>query len=182
MRLPHKESIMKRLLIIAVLLLAPQVVSSQEKPKPAPKPAVTSSMDTNKDGKVDAKEMAAATKADASVGDVMADGAEVVDAVKDMKDGSSGLPNSTLLALLLGVIFKLLLSGMKVAGKNIAWFKSKDGKRVIKYSTLGLGAAAALCANLAFGMHWMEAAQLLLSGPIAVAIHEYTKDSKDPPA
>jgi hypothetical protein len=69
---------------------------------------------------------------------------------------------------------------MKVLGKNIAWFKTKDGKRVVKYSTLGLGAAAALLANLAFGMHWLDAVQILLSGPLAVAIHEYTSDSSEP--
>ena len=142
-------------------------------------PAATSKLDTNNDGKVDAAETAAATNADADVGDLIADGADTVSTIKNVVDKKDTMPVGTMILVILGVVFKLLLSLMKVLGRNIAWFKSKDGKRVVKYSTLGLGAAAALVANLAFGMNWIEAAQLLLAGPIAVAIHEYTKDSKD---
>jgi hypothetical protein len=169
-----------RLIILGALLALPMSVQAQDDPKPEA-PAAASELDTNKDGKVDAKETAAATEADAGVGDVIAEGADVVKAAKALADKDESMPVGTMILVLLGAIFKLLLSLMKVLGKNIAWFKSKDGKRVIKYSTIGLGAAAALVANLGFGMHWIEAAQLVLSGPLAVAIHEYTKDSKDTP-
>lgn len=173
---------MKRFLIAAVfplfLLCNLQFIGAQE---PA-EPAVTSSLDTNKDGKVDEAETAAATNADADVGTTIGEGAEAVSTITDAWKNRDKLPIGTLWAIILGTIFKVLLSLMKVVGKNVAWFKTQDGKRVIKYSTLGLGALAALMANLVFGMHWLEAAQLLLSGPIAVAIHEYTKDSKDPDA
>jgi len=175
---------MKRLLLIAGLLLVPMVAPAQE-PAPKPEPAATapaadapkpdSSLDTNNDGKVDADEVKAATDADAEISDVIKDATGVYEAVKDKKS----LPKGTFWAVMLGAVFKLLLSLVKVLGKNVAWFKTKDGKRVVKYSTIGLGAAAALTANLAFGMHWMDAVQILLSGPLAVAIHEYTKDSKD---
>lgn len=150
---------------------APAVVA------PAPKPA--SSLDTNKDGKVDSTELANATNADATVTDVIKDGTAVVDAAKGLKDPS--MPKGVAIAVLLGTLFKLLLSLLKVVAKNVAWFKSQDGKRVLKYSTLGLGALAALMANWAFGMSWMDSLVILLSGPIAVAIHEYTSDSKPVP-
>jgi hypothetical protein len=179
-----------RALLFGALLALPLSALGQGEPAPEPKPepavaapAATSDLDTNKDGKVDAKETAAATEADAGVADVIADGAEVVKAAKDLADREEGseMPIGTMILVLLAAVFKLLLSGIKLVGKNVAWFKTKDGKRVMKYSTLGLGAAAALCANLFFGMHWIEAMQILLSGPIAVGIHEYTKDSKDTP-
>jgi len=164
---------------------APAVTPAAPVTAPAPKPAVvapkpTSSLDLNGDGKVDATEIAAATNSDATPSDIIKDGAEVVGAAKGMKD--SGLPKGVAIAVLLGVIFKLLLSLMKILGKNLAWFKTQDGKRVIKYSTLGLGALAGLMANLAFGMGWIDAITVLLSGPLAVAIHEYTSDSKPVPA
>ena len=170
-----------RAILLGAVLLFPMSVQSQDPPK-APSTSVTSDLDTNKDGKVDAKETAAATTADADVGDVIKDGAEVVAAAKEIADKDESMPVGTMILVLLGAIFKLLLSLIKVLGKNIGWFKTKDGKRVVKYSTIGLGAVAALLANLAFGMHWIEAAQLILSGPLAIAIHEYTKDSKDTPA
>ena len=163
---------MKRLLLIAALLFIPSEAFTLDSPPAA------SSLDLNKDGKVDAAEAAAATDADAGVKDVADGAAELYGTIKD-KDS---LPKGTFWALIMGTVFKLLLSGLKLAGKNVGWFKSKDGKRVMKYSTIGLGAAAAITANFALGWGWVDAVQLLLSGPLAVAIHEYTKDSKDTPA
>ncbi len=191
---------MKRLLFIAALLLP--ITSFAQEPAPAPAteeaaapadaaPAAepektgkpeSDSMDTNEDGKVDEAETAAATEKDADVTDAIKEGAEVVEAAKELANkDESDMPTGTLILVLLGAIFKFLLSTMKLLGKNVPWFKTKDGKRVVKYSTLALGAVSALVANLAFGMHWIEAMQLLLSGPIAIGIHEYTKDSKDSP-
>ena len=135
--------------------------------------------DTNADGKIDSAEIAKEVAKDAELSDIVSDVTNVVDATKDFK--TKGADKAMVLLLLLGAIFKLLLSSIKVLGRNIAWFKTKDGKRVIKYSTLGLGALAALVSNMAFGMSWMEAGFIFLSGPVAVAIHEYTKDSKEPP-
>jgi len=168
--------------LFLILALSFPVLAFAEAAAPTPsRPAVTptattSSLDTNKDGKVDASETSAVTTADASAGEVAGDAAKVVDAAKSLKDPT--LPKGLAIAVLLGAIFKLLLSGLKVVSKFAPWFKSQDGKRVLKYSTLGLGAAAALTANLAFGMGWMDALTILLSGPLAVAIHEYTSDSK----
>lgn len=159
-----------------VVATTPPAASVVE-PKVAAKP--TSSLDTNGDGKVDAAEQAAATAKEATVADVIKDGADTVNAAKALKDPT--MPKGVMVAVLLGAVFKLLLSLMKVLGKNIAWFKTANGKRIVKYSTLGLGAAAGLVANLAFGMSWIDSVTILLSGPIAVAINEYTSDSKSTP-
>lgn len=177
-----------RLILVGALLALPMSVQADPEPAApaateAPAPAnPAAALDTNKDGKVDAKEVAAATEAEADMGDVVADGSEAVSEITKVVKNKDSMPTGTIILIILGVVFKLLLSTIKVLGRNIAWFKTKDGKRVVKYSTLGLGAAAGLVANLAFGMHWIEAVQIILSGPLAVAIHEYTKDSKDTPA
>lgn len=160
-----------------VTVPAPAAPAAPAVAAPTAKPATpVSSLDTNGDGKVDAAETAAATAKDSTVKDVIKDGTDVISAAKGVKD--SGTPKAVAIAVLLGAIFKLLLSLIKVLAKNVAWFKSQDGKRVVKYSTLALGVLATLTANLAFGMGWVDAIMILLSGPIAVAIHEYTSDSK----
>ena len=174
-----------RKLILAVAILVPALSLADPTPvTPAATPTVTapvapakpaSSLDTNKDGKVDKTETAAATNADATVSDVIKNGTDVVSAAKDLKNPA--LPKALAIAVLLGAAFKLLLSLIKVLGKNIKWFTTQAGKRTIKYSTLGLGALAALTANLALGTGWIDALTILFSGPLAVAIHEYTSDS-----
>lgn len=164
-----------RLLIMGALLVS--CVGDQ--PPPVDVKSLIGSMDTNDDGKVDAKEIAAAIEAEASVVDVIEDGTNLVDAVTEVAKHKDELGGGMIVLLVLGGLFKLLLSLIKVLGRNVVWFRTRDGKRVIKYSTLGLGAAAGLVANLAFGLHWAEALEIMLSGPLAVAIHEYTKDSRD---
>jgi hypothetical protein len=84
------------------------------------------------------------------------------------------------IASFLAALIKLLLSLVKVLAKNVSWFAGKEGKRIVKYSTLGLGALTGLVANLGFGLPLVESLLIALSGPLSVAIHEYTKDSKDP--
>lgn len=171
---------MIRSLLIAaslILSLTAQAETTPATPAVAPAPVVpSSSLDTNKDGKVDAAETAAATNAEATTGEAVSGVAEVAEAAKALKDPT--MPKGLAIAVLLGAIFKLLLSSLKMVSKFAPWFKSPDGRRVLKYSTLGLGGAAALTANLAFGMGWMDALTIVLSGPLAVAIHEYTSDSK----
>lgn len=161
-----------RLILLGATLAFPMSVYAQ-----VAEPTVKDSMDKNRDGKIDAWEMVEASKGKASADDVVAYGTEVAKAAKDLH--GSKTKSVTLWAVLLGAIFKLLLSLVKVVGKNFARFDSKESKRAIKYSTLALGAMAALCANFGFGLPWPNAIEFLLSGPLAVAIHEYTKDSKD---
>ena len=165
-----------RLLPVALLLAAGLWVQPSFAQDPD-SVAAAGEMDTNGDGKIDASEAAAETDKEVGVGDVVSDAGAVVDAAQALKGKTEG--KATLIMLLLGAIFKLLLSGIKLVKKSTNWFHAKKAKRIIKYMTIGLGAAAALMSNLAFGMSWLEAGIILLSGPMAVAIHEYTKDSKD---
>ena len=166
-----------RLTAVLILLMAGLWVAPSFAQDPQPEPAAAGEMDTNKDGKVDADETKAAIDKEAGVGDVVEDVGDVVSAAKAL--GDSGEGKATLIMILLGALFKLLLSGVKLVKSQTKWFHAKKAKRIVKYTTLGLGAAAALMANLVFGMSWIEAGIILLSGPLSVAIHEYTKDSKD---
>jgi hypothetical protein len=165
----------------AVAAPAPAVAPVPTKtPVVEPSKAVMSALDANKDRKVDKVETAAATNADPTPAEVVAEIASLIEAARELKN--KDLPRTLAITVFLGALFKLLLSLLKVLGKNLAWFKTQEGKRVLKYSTLALGAVAGLCANLGFGMNWVEALTIMLSGPLAVAIHEYTSDSKPGPA
>lgn len=161
-----------RLILLGAVLALPVAVQAQDVGERVP----ASSMDKNNDGKIDAWETVEVSKEEASADDVVKYGTEVADAAKDLHGADT--KSVTLWAVLLGALFKLMLSLVKVMGKNFSWFESKESKRIIKYSTLGLGAIAAVCANVAFALPWPEAIEFLLSGPLAVAIHEYSKDSK----
>lgn len=178
---------MKKLFLI-VLLLAPMPALSQEAPvepaapeaateaaKPAPVNVDISAFDTNGDGKIDSTEAAALLTADPSVTDVTSDVGALVEAAKSIK-GKSGTELAIAIALLLAVIFKLLLSLIKVASKNTDWFKSPRGKAALKYTTLGLGALAAIGAGIAAsvgaGIGWVEVVIIGLSGPGAMVVHE----------
>jgi hypothetical protein len=97
----------------------------------------------------------------------------------DLKSAESRTAKLMVVASFLAALIKLLLSLVKVLAKNVSWFAGKEGKRIVKYSTLGLGALTGLVANLGFGLPLVESLLVALSGPLSVAIHEYTKDSKD---
>jgi hypothetical protein len=144
---------------------------------PKPPPLIASEMDANKDGKVDLGETMAVVDKEASASDVVKDVGDVVEAAKGLEGSKEG--KALLIMVLLGTLFKFFLSAIKLIKAQTNWFHAKKAKRIIKYTTLGLGAASALVANLMFGMSWLEAAIILLSGPVSVAVHEYTKDSKD---
>jgi hypothetical protein len=170
---------MKTRLAVVLILLTAGLWVTPSFAQDGPKPAAAGSMDTDKDGKVDAKETAAEIDKEVEVGDAVKDIGAVVDAAKDLKGKKEGM--AALIMVLLGAIFKLLLSSIKLIKAKTNWFHAKKAKRIIKYTTLGLGAVAALMSNLVFGMSWIDAGIILLSGPLSVAVHEYTKDSKDGP-
>ena len=185
---------MRRILFAALFVAFPIFAFAQDKPAEPPAPAVaaaaesaslesidTKSLDTNGDGKVSKEEIAAAVAAEPDVKDLLSGGSDVLEKGK-LLGGLKGKDKTAVLTIIAGflaALFKLLLSLIKLLGKNIAWFKTKDGKRVVKYSTLGLGALAGLAANLALGVSIPECVLIAMSGPLAVAIHEYTKDSKE---
>lgn len=134
--------------------------------------------------KADAKEEALAKPADDKVEgdgkttlkDVAEDTTDVVKAVADYRDAKSDSSDKTqirlLLMAMLAAIFKLMLSGIKMTSP---FWKGRKGKTVLKLCTLGLGVAVFLTSALAAGEGWWDAFILGLSGPIAVAGHEYTK-------
>lgn len=178
---------MRRLLIPILFLLVGlaylQPVQAEDPPSapaateaPA-KVAPAGAMDTNADGKVDADETAAEVAKETGVGDVIKDGTDVADAIKGLKD--SGASKAMVWMLILATIFKLALSALKLIKAQTKWFTKKKAKRIIKYTTLGLGALSALLFNVFGGMGWMDAALIFLAGPVSVAIHEYTKDSSE---
>jgi len=181
---------MKRLLVLAFFLTAISV-QAQEPTAPAPaaapdKPAATTpaKLDTNNDGVVDKDETAAAVASDATVGDVLDEVNETVGAAKELKgvkDAEGWRAKLMIIAAFLAGLFKLLLSGIKLIKAQTKWFEKKKAKRILKYSTLGLGALAGLASNIVFGLPIMDCIVIFMSGPVAVAIHEYTKDSKDTP-
>lgn len=150
---------------------APAATEAPSKVKPA------GAMDANADGKVDNDELKKEMDKEVGVGDVASDVSDVVAATKGLKDSDTS--KAMVWMLILATVFKLLLSGIKLIKKQTNWFHAKKAKRILKYTTLGLGAVAALLFNFVGGMGWMEAAMIFMAGPVSVAIHEYTKDSKD---
>ena len=173
--------ILRALLLAVALVLVP--TSSGAEPV-----TQAGSLDTNKDGKVDKAETAAAVSAEATLKDVLKDGKEVADAATIAKEDwghaeKSGDRTAMMLviATFLATLFKGLLSLLKMVSSNTQWFKTKDGKRFTKYSTLILGGLAGLAANIAFGVPMTEAFIVAASGPLSIAGHEYTKDSTDVP-
>lgn len=160
--------------LIAVALILPTSSSAQE--VDTPKPTPLSEIDTDGDGKVSAEEAKAFKDADADAGDVAKDVVAIVDASKDLK-GKSGTELWLGISGLLAVIFKGLLSLLKVVSKSTGWFDGSRGKAALKYSTLGLGFLAAGGAGIAMAagvnMAWYDVLIVGLSGPGSMIVHEF---------
>jgi len=171
----------KRLIPMLLLLIGlayAQPVQAEDPPAAttAPEKVIPAgAMDTNADGKVDADETAKEVSKETGVADVASDAGDLASAVQGLKDKST--PKAMVWMLILATFFKLALSALKLIKAQTKWFTAKKAKRIIKYTTLGLGAVAALLFNFVGGMGWMDAILIFLAGPVSVAIHEYTKDS-----
>jgi hypothetical protein len=159
--------------LLAALLLLPVSASAQDEAPEKPAVAATSA-DTNADGKVDGEESKALAEADAKASDVVEDVGGLAKAIGDYKDNKANKGTMMALALLLAMIFKMLLSLVKVLAKNTKVFAGKKGKAWLKYSTMALGALVGVCANLAFGVGWLDALILAGSGPLSMVVHEYS--------
>lgn len=106
-----------------------------------------------------------------TIGEVVKDGAAVVAAVEDVKDAKKAGEGLYLAIMaMLTAIFKFALSGVKLSGP---FWKGRRGKTVLRLVTIGLGAAAAFTAGF-LDASWVDAIMVGLSGPLAVAFHEYT--------
>jgi hypothetical protein len=149
----------------------PAAPAAAEQPKDIP----TSDLDTNGDGKISAEEAKALLDADAGVGDVVSGVSDTIEAAKDLK-GKTGTDLALGISALLAVIFKMLLSLMKIVSKNTGWFEGARGKAALKYSTLALGGLAAIGAGIAMalgaGLAWWDVVIIALSGPGAMIVHE----------
>jgi hypothetical protein len=163
--------------LIALLLLVGGfafVQPSYAQKQPASAVSV-SDIDTNKDGKIDAKEAKALLDKDAGVGDVVSGVSDTIEAAQGLK-GMKGKELALGIAMLLAVLFKMLLSLVKVMSKNTGWFAGARGKAALKYCTLALGALAAVGAGIAMGLgvglDWIDVVIVALSGPGAMVVHE----------
>jgi hypothetical protein len=97
-------------------------------------------------------------------GDVLA----AVEEVKEAKETGEGMKLAIM--ALLAALFKFLLSAVKLSG---AFWKGRGGKITLRLVTVTLGVLAFFSSAL-MGMGWMDALTVGLSGPLAVAFHEYT--------
>jgi hypothetical protein len=109
-----------------------------------------------------------------TVGEVVADAGEVASAVAAYRaaraSGDSAVAAAALLVLLT-VVFKFLLSAVKLSGPM---WKGRKGKSIMRLITITLGVASFFVAMFGGGMGWFEAFMVGLSGPLAVALHEYS--------
>jgi len=111
-----------------------------------------------------------------TVGDVVVSAGDVLVAVKNYRaqggaDASSKAARRLAFMLLLAAIFKFALSGLKL---STPFWKGAKGKALLKVITITLGLGVGLISQLALGDTWYDAITVGLSGPLAVAFHEYT--------
>jgi hypothetical protein len=162
---------MKKILLVVACLMLPASTLAQDTPIP---PAM-GDVDANADGKIDKDETKALVDKEASVADTVSDVGDVADAVGGLK-GKSGKGLAMAIALLLATIFKMLLSFVKILSKNTGWFDGARGKAALKYTTLALGALAALgagvAASMGAGLDWLDIAIIAGSGPGSMVVHE----------
>lgn len=99
---------------------------------------------------------------------------DLQDAIAAYTDARNAGRSSQLIAvtLLLSLVFKLLLSGLKMTNLLKLWPERRG--TLIRLTTLGLAALVYLTGSIAGGMPWWEALFLSLSGPGAIVLHEYS--------
>jgi len=166
----------------AVAPAAPAAAPVADVP-PAPNAASEAAASLRKK-QVTREEIEALINGDVDVSTATDDAKGLVQSVGTLKKnlkaaGDDRMAKLMALAAFLAGLFKLLLSGVKVLSKYLPVLATKKGKAYLKYSTVALGALVGLAANVAYGVSIPEAFMLAGSGPLSIAIHEYTKDSKD---
>lgn len=96
----------------------------------------------------------------------------VIDAVTNLRAADRAKKLAALM-LLLAMLFKVLLSGVKALGALSIWPERKAA--IIRFTTLILGVIVYSVANLLGGVPWWEALALSLSGPFSMIVHEYSR-------
>lgn len=167
---------MKRLLVVAALILFPTWSLAQEttpvaaplpapavapaaEPAPAPVPTAT-------------EEFERMLNSDPSLQETFGSGKDVYEAIMEMKKAKEdgGTINLIMVMALLAAAFKFLLSVVKFIRRD--YWKTDQGKTVLRLIALGLGLGVLVTSKIAMGMHWSEAIILALSGPGAIVVHE----------
>ena len=104
--------------------------------------------------------------------EVSADVQAAIDAVANARSADRTTRLAAIMAVL-ALLFKLMLSGIKLAGGLSIWGERQWS--VIRISTLCLGIAVYFASSIVGGMPWWEAFFLALSGPGSMVVHEYTQ-------
>jgi hypothetical protein len=144
-----------KLLVLSLMLSAGFVYAQEEAPKPA----------------AAVEEVAETADDKPTVGEVVKEGAAVVEAVEDLKEAKKAGEGLYLVIMALCMaVFKFTLSIVKLTGP---FWKGRRGKTVLRLTTVGLGTVVALIA-VAMDSGWVNAVTVGLSGPLAVAAHEYS--------
>lgn len=123
-----------------------------------------------------------------TVDDMVVDTKEVLEALKVYREKrqESG-HTSTILSImaLLAFVFKGLLSLLKWTS---TFWTTPKGKILVQLATVTLAVLVFFASTMAAGENWLNATILCLSGPLAVAVHEYSalvpklrKKAKDSP-
>lgn len=159
--------------VFVALLLCSPVYGQQPATQPvAAQPAATDVSPTTVALPAD---VSGTTNALEAAKDVLTEGKVVITVANEYftgsKDGDEAAKKLGLFALITAIL-KLLLSLLKLTG---AFWKEDRGKWVLRVVTLTLGIVVAVVSSLAAGMPWWDAVFLGLSGPGAVALHEYQK-------
>jgi len=102
---------------------------------------------------------------------------EAADALSNLKLADKAGRLMALMALL-ATVFKLMVSGLKVAGTIGFFVRTEKQAVVIRMLTLALGGGVFFFTNVVAGMPWWEALFLAMSGPFSIVIHEFSKLTK----
>jgi len=165
---------MKTLLFTVALVLSPLALRAEPTPI-LPAPVVKTEAVSAVPAVSDTTKYAELVNGDVKVGDVVANGAEVYQAIQEYRaakaEGRQGLLALVMVAL--AAVFKLLLSLVKIVLAKDFW-KSPKGKLALRVSCVFLGLGVMVAAKIGMGMGWGDSVLLAVSGPGALAVHELT--------
>ena len=165
---------MKSLIFVLTFVLAIPVLAQDPVPAVASAPAAATETVATPAAPVEEPIKITVDGDKVTIQDVVIGAGEVAKAVADYKaaKGKSDKASlSLMLMALLAAIFKLVLSAVRLTG---SFWKTPRGKTITRLITLALGVGVFLTSSMAGGMGWMEAIVAGMSGPLALAFHEYT--------
>lgn len=157
----------------AVAAAAPAVTPAA----PVASPAATATVETPKADSATTEAAPAPEDAkkitEEDMKEILANADEVLSAYRSVKDANGSKAKMFAIFAALAIVFKLLLSLLKVVVKVEFW-KGAKAKWILRCVTAALGLAVFLFASLGTGTPWYDAVVLGLSGPFAIVVHEFT--------